>query len=72
MCGRAAGDEEAVPLDEFVEGVTDRVSGAPDTYGLHHARVPKLAAAEVAVKHLQDDEASGDTSKKSMTNFYNC
>ena len=52
--GRAAGDEEAVPLDEFVEGVTDRVSGAPDTDGLHHARVPKLAAAEVAVKHLQD------------------
>lgn len=51
---RAAGDEEAVPIDEFVEGMTDRVSGAPDTDGFHHARVPKLAAAKVAVKHLQD------------------
>lgn len=52
--GRAAGDEEAVPLDELVKGVTDRVPGATDSDGLHHARVPKLAAAKVAVKHLQD------------------
>ena len=61
-----------VPLDELAKCVADRIPGAPDTDCFHHARVPQLAATEVAVKHLQDDEASGDTSKKSMTNFYNC
>ena len=53
VCGRAAGDEEAVALDELGEGVADRVAGAPDPDGLHHAGVAELAAAQVAVEHLE-------------------
>ena len=56
-----------VPLDELAKGVADRIPCAPDADGFHHARIPQLAATEVAVKHLQNDKASGHTYQKIRT-----
>ena len=51
MSGRASGDEEPVSVDKLFEGVADGVAGPPDTDGLHHPRVPELAATQLAVEH---------------------
>lgn len=52
--GRAAINEESVPLHELPECVADGVARSPDPYSLHHARVPQLAAAQLTVKQLTD------------------
>lgn len=54
MGGRAAVDEESVPLHELPECVADGVARSPDPYSLHHAGVPQLAAAELTVEQLID------------------
>lgn len=45
-------DEEPVAFDELPEGVSDGVTRSTDPYGLHHSRVPQLAAAQLAVEQL--------------------
>lgn len=54
MGGRAAVDEEPVPLHELPECVADGIARSPDPYSLHHAGVPQLAATQLTVKQLTD------------------
>ena len=55
MRGWATGNEETVTVDELSKRMSDGVASPPDPDGLHHARVPQLAATEFSVKHLKKE-----------------
>ena len=51
--GSDAIDQEAIPVDEVLELVANRVAGTADSDRLHHARVPQLFTAQLAVEQLE-------------------
>ena len=46
-------DQEAIPVDEVLELVANRVASASDSDRFHHARVPQLFTAQLAVEQLE-------------------
>ena len=53
MRRRTSADEESISIDEFDEGVSDRISGTTDSDRLHHSGIPELTTAQLAIKHLK-------------------
>lgn len=61
--------QQPVPVHKFGKLMPDGISSTADSYGLHHARVPQLLAAEASFKHLGTPKITKEHRFSKMHNF---
>lgn len=63
-------EQHPVPVQEFLECVTDGVTGFPDPDGLDHAGVSKLPVTELPIEQLHHTETVNTQQETSGTTSY--